>query len=730
MKLLSSILLASLFAPTAVSAEPMSAPRVGMPPVASFTAVRVPGGGPRDWQFTDTSTGSPTSWEWFFRFDPYNSFPGSYDQNPTHTYLREQLYTVRLRVTNAFGSDETTMNVDARTAGLTICGNAGYIFLNDAVRDARPGDVIRIDNNAPAIESPLPSPPPGCTFESNGARKAIRLFSSNGFQFGPFRWTIRNGVTFRNVDIEIEEDDSQSSNPSHGLRIDASGETVVFEDSDVRARRGSQATSFSQIAELVNITADVVEFRRASVTALPAEHCILRGNTEGADALVVNARTLLLEDVVLQASDAPTDFDPVGDGGAALTAMTSETTLTRCALTDGNGAFVPGYSCTTPLANSTPSLAGRSSFGTLVAASASTIRFGIDGSELSVPGTRATPDPIRVATNRKFGASCRRSIRFAPDGQGGYTVGRTLTDFEANFGADVGITQDDQVSAPQPLGFGFAFPGARPVTSILIDSNGRIAPAGSGLSSSFLPTVGGLLNAGQPIIAPLWVDLNVTESVGGAVRMRTGPGFAAVTWDAIAQYRGNEPITFQVLLRDDDSVTFSYVDTTQFESDLRSSSRNALVGLSPGNGVADPGEVDFSAMVGAAPVVYELWTPSEPFDLQFDVSSSRPIPGGTWDLQLNGVPDGTLAAVIEIGSSSTNVPLDVIGMAGCTLLVNPFIAIPMGTSSVSPNLRSFPISFDTGFTGRTFYAQGATISIGATVLGATRSNAVEMTFGY
>src|SRR5436305_5362202 len=69
------------------------------PPTASFTATPVSG---HTMQFTDTSTGNPTSWLWDFG-DGNNSS----QQNPAHTYAAAGPYSVKLTVSNAGGSNQT-----------------------------------------------------------------------------------------------------------------------------------------------------------------------------------------------------------------------------------------------------------------------------------------------------------------------------------------------------------------------------------------------------------------------------------------------------------------------------------------------------------------------------------------------------------------------------------------------------------------------------------------------
>ena len=87
------------------------------PPVANFTADPLSGGAPLDVQFTDTSTGVPTSWSWDF-----GDGGSSTQQNPNHTYTAPGQYTVTLTATNGEGSDqEIKTNYINVTTSSTVC---------------------------------------------------------------------------------------------------------------------------------------------------------------------------------------------------------------------------------------------------------------------------------------------------------------------------------------------------------------------------------------------------------------------------------------------------------------------------------------------------------------------------------------------------------------------------------------------------------------------------------
>ncbi|WP_245860022.1 PKD domain-containing protein, partial [Methanosarcina spelaei] len=70
---------------------------------ADFSAVPLSGNAPLEVQFTDKSTGAPTSWAWDFDND---GNVDSTDQNPLFTYNVPGVYSVRFNVSNAAGSDE------------------------------------------------------------------------------------------------------------------------------------------------------------------------------------------------------------------------------------------------------------------------------------------------------------------------------------------------------------------------------------------------------------------------------------------------------------------------------------------------------------------------------------------------------------------------------------------------------------------------------------------------
>lgn len=72
-------------------------------PVAAFTTDITSGTAPLTVQFTDTSSNSPTEWQWSFGDGIQNT-----EQNPSHTYTTSGKYTVSLMALNAAGHTTNT----------------------------------------------------------------------------------------------------------------------------------------------------------------------------------------------------------------------------------------------------------------------------------------------------------------------------------------------------------------------------------------------------------------------------------------------------------------------------------------------------------------------------------------------------------------------------------------------------------------------------------------------
>ncbi|UUX92556.1 lectin like domain-containing protein [Methanoplanus endosymbiosus] len=83
-------------------------------PQSEFTASPIAGTKPLEVQFTDESTGNPTSWLWDFGDGDTSTL-----QNPEHTYTESGNYSVSLEVSNSAGSNSITKTDYISVSGLT-----------------------------------------------------------------------------------------------------------------------------------------------------------------------------------------------------------------------------------------------------------------------------------------------------------------------------------------------------------------------------------------------------------------------------------------------------------------------------------------------------------------------------------------------------------------------------------------------------------------------------------
>jgi PKD repeat protein len=74
---------------------------IGLAPKADFSGTPTTGNTPLTVEFTDHSTGYPTSWKWNFGDGKESS-----EQNPVHTYWSSGEYTVTLTSSNEYGTSD------------------------------------------------------------------------------------------------------------------------------------------------------------------------------------------------------------------------------------------------------------------------------------------------------------------------------------------------------------------------------------------------------------------------------------------------------------------------------------------------------------------------------------------------------------------------------------------------------------------------------------------------
>ncbi len=186
-------------------------------------------------------------------------------------------------------------------------------------------------------------------------------------------------------------------------------------------------------------------------------------------------------------------------------------------------------------------------------------------------------------------------------GQGGpLDGGRYVLDLDVVEGVPIDLGDDDFLGVT--LGFSFPFNGAN-YSEVFINSNGNLT-FGSG-DTDFSESVFDLLND-QPRIAPLWDDLSPNQ--GGLVFVKNDADEFKVTFQDVPEFFASTGNTFSVTLRPDGSISMDYGDIAAIDG---------IVGVTEGNGAADPGATDLSANPSqpATGTTYEAFGFGNPNDL-------------------------------------------------------------------------------------------------------------------
>ena len=125
-------------------------------PIVNFISSVTSGTAPLSIAFTDTSTGSPTSWLWDFG-DGTNST----EQNPAHIYSSAGTYFVRLKATSQNGVSTKSARINVLKATPTITwGNSADIIYGTALSSTQlnasasvPGTFVYTPNNGTMLSA-------------------------------------------------------------------------------------------------------------------------------------------------------------------------------------------------------------------------------------------------------------------------------------------------------------------------------------------------------------------------------------------------------------------------------------------------------------------------------------------------------------------------------------------------------------------------------------------------
>ena len=301
-----------------------------------------------------------------------------------------------------------------------------------------------------------------------------------------------------------------------------------------------------------------------------------------------------------------------------------------------------------------------------------------------------------------------RGFTLHPDGSGGY---RVIVDsnpsFDGAVGSNLGLG-DDQLAAAQPLGFAVTVPGAGLVSSVDVDSNGRV---GFGLTSSDFSESVAELRA-QKMIAALWDDLNpALAAPGDGVFLDRKPAYTMITWLRVPEFSSSNLVNAQIRIRPSGQIEVVYAAVAI---------NDCIAGFSSGTNLPDPGARDLSASAPFAVGAGHL-------ALSLNVNAA-PLLGTTILFQVTQLPSSTVFGVVNLGLSQSSLALDVLGAPGCSSLVGTVV---LSLSFSSPLAQSLPFAVPNvpAFLGGSLFSQALAITPGVNAFGLVASNGIELVLG-
>ena len=191
------------------------------------------------------------------------------------------------------------------------------------------------------------------------------------------------------------------------------------------------------------------------------------------------------------------------------------------------------------------------------------------------------------------------TLTFAPVAPGVYNqTASTGGVFETNFGVNLNLMTDGQVNVP--LMFPFTMPGGVVVNSIEVRADGHIIEGGSLETFSFNESVTDFENKLTAQIAPCWDGMSPENAVNGGVFANSTANVCTISWVNVPESFNQGSNTFQCQLFADGTIVFNYSDI-----DVLNGQTDAIIGVSPGSGLATGPEVDIGAGGHVGSLIYE-----------------------------------------------------------------------------------------------------------------------------
>ncbi|MCC6782069.1 MAG: hypothetical protein IT457_04425 [Planctomycetes bacterium] len=300
---------------------------------------------------------------------------------------------------------------------------------------------------------------------------------------------------------------------------------------------------------------------------------------------------------------------------------------------------------------------------------------------------------------------------FRPRANGGYLVEPCSANcLDPNTGSNL-LLADDQLSSARSLGHAFPIPGGGSTNAIEISSNGFVnLQTGTDPDPRCCNPSPALLRSGPARLAALWMDLD--PSVRGGVFFRTQATKTVVTWSRLVEKGRSRVLSAQLQLFPDGTIRLGWENALNEAHD-------ALIGLCGTAPAVIPAPIDWSARVP-----FETGALSGPVQLR---ARNLPILGTTIAMRGNPIPAGTVAGLVLLGITNISLPLDALGMSGCSLYhPGEFGALPLNLMSGDCFLA---LPFEPSLAGIGIFAQAVLVAPGINPFGIVSSDALLLRMG-
>ena len=309
------------------------------------------------------------------------------------------------------------------------------------------------------------------------------------------------------------------------------------------------------------------------------------------------------------------------------------------------------------------------------------------------------------------------AMSYVPNGPG-YTVVPGQASFVAPTAPAINVAVGDDVAQLVPFSGTFPYLGFG-VSSFGVYSNGYVA---TGLGNSTLPTLPVATMLGSSLTAwGCFHDFAPSGGANGNVKFQQVGSIVYVTWAAVRDWSGAGISTWQLQF----NLTNGVVTCVWQSMSLTGGSY--LVFYSPGGAVSlDPGSTDLSV---AIPSTIVLGPDGVPLSLS---SSTRPLLGTNWILQVSNIPTAGTIGIQLFGFSDPNlIDLGFLGAPGCCSRATPDLVTAWVVNQAATHPYGIAVPSTLSLTNQHLYTQAAVLVPGINTFlgGVITSNAFDGRLG-